>query len=174
SRNSTRIGTFCAISGRMSCWLMFIACGPCMPNWPICMLWRTKNCRMAMKKKPKMNAQKPSRMYAIRDTKYDRNSFWAIARMLRIHGLLWRGGRFRRFVGGEREEDVPEAGAHRPQVEQAPALIHDRARQIAADVSPAFGVHGVPDRVVAPIGFSHARDAGEARQRVAHGAVRGA
>ena len=47
-RNRTRIVTFWT-SGRISCWLMFIACGP-WENWPICMLWRTKNCRMAMKK----------------------------------------------------------------------------------------------------------------------------
>ena len=48
-RKRIRISTFCS-SGRISCWLTFIACGPCMPNWPICMLWRTKKLRMATKK----------------------------------------------------------------------------------------------------------------------------
>src|SRR5262245_52978898 len=148
---------------------MFIACGPCMPNCPICMLCRTKNCRIAMKKKPKMNAQKPSMMYAIGDAKYDRNSFWAIARMLRIDGLL-RDGRFRRFVGREGEEDVFEAGAHRPELQQPPTLVHDGAREIAADVAARLAVDGVAHLAVAPVRFDDAPDAGHAPERVEGGA----
>src|SRR4249920_42519 len=111
-RNRIRIVTFCR-SGRIICWLRFIACGPCMPIWLICMLWRTKKLRMATKKYPYSSAHMPMAMYAIGEEKYDFSSLCAIARML-LMGHLFSGHRLRLgvqrwrrrrdFFGGQREE----------------------------------------------------------------------
>src|SRR6476659_58752 len=107
-------------------------------------------------------------MYAIGDAKYDFSSFRAIARMLlirsdsfrRVNGVRARGRRRRVFVfGGEREEDILEADAHRPQLEQAPAAADHGARELATDVAALFAVDLVADHAVVAIRFHDARDA---------------
>src|SRR5438093_2043445 len=106
------------------------------------------------------------------DAKYDFSSLCAIARMLLMHGLSFGDRRHRRrcFFRREREEDLLEAHAHRPQLEQSPSVADHRPRQVAAHVAPVLALDLVPDEAVAAVGLGHARDARD----VLEGAWRGA
>src|SRR5450631_3093841 len=100
-------------------------------------------------------------MYPMGDEKYDLSSFSAIASVLRIGNIS--SGR-RRFFRGERKEDVFEAHARRPELEEPPSAADDRAGEVAADVASVLALHLVPDDAVVPVGFDHPHDAGDVAQ----------
>src|SRR5690349_7568592 len=89
--------------------------------------------------------------YAIGDAKYERSSFSAIARTLRIGHLSWGwccalgwGGRLSRgrsVFGGHLQEDFLQAHPHRPQLQQPPPTRDDLAGEIATDVVAALAFH---------------------------------
>src|SRR5215470_7863737 len=108
-------------------------------------------------------------MYAIGDAKYERSSLRAIARMLlmgrRSSGRHGFTGSRRRFFGRERQEDLLEAHAHRPELEKVPPAADDGAGELAADVVPLLAFNLVADDAVAVIGFRDAGDSRDARER---------
>src|SRR5215831_12128870 len=106
-------------------------------------------------------------MYAMGEAKYERSSFCAMARMLRIRGVSFgrSGGCRGRFVGGERQEDLFEAHAHRPQLEQPPAARHDGPCQIAPHVAARFAFDFESDETFPAIGFDHTGDARDPAER---------
>src|SRR6516225_8365978 len=69
------------------------------------------------------------------------------------------------FFGGQREEDLFQAHAHRTQFEQSPAAGDYRSRELAADVVSALTLDLEPDGTLASIRFNHAGHAGHAAQR---------
>src|SRR5688572_3332621 len=75
--------------------------------------------------------------YAIGDAKYDRSSLPAIARMLRML-FIPSLRRLLGFVGRHLQEDLFEAHPHRPEFEQSPSALHDRAGQITPHVRAAL------------------------------------
>src|SRR5262245_24088207 len=97
-------------------------------------------------------------MYAMGDAKYARSSFWAIARTLRMIRLLDA------FLGRQREEDLLEAHAHRPELEQTPSAADDHTCQLAPHVVSL--VAGDLERAFAAgLGGRNADDAGHSFQR---------
>jgi hypothetical protein len=79
--------------------------------------------------------------------------------MLRIRGLSFgRRGRCG-VVSREREEDFFEAHSHRPQFQQSPAVRHDGARQLAADIASGFACDFEAGEAFSSIGFDDAGDA---------------
>src|SRR5581483_8790631 len=89
-----------------------------------------------------------------------------MARMLRIGNFSYRfGGGVRRFFGRQRQEDLFEAHAHRPQLQQPPAAADDAARELAPDVLAALALDFVADRRAVTIRFGDARHAGHPAQR---------
>src|SRR3954468_3556006 len=99
-------------------------------------------------------------MYAIGDAKYERSSLLAIARMLRIDVVSFNRRRGSHVVGRQREEDLFEAHAHRPELKQPPAVRDDGLREVAPHVAPAFALDLEADKAIPPVGFAHPSDAG--------------
>src|SRR5437763_15530210 len=104
-------------------------------------------------------------MYAIGDAKYERSSLSAIARILRIDVVSFDGRRGSHVVCRQRKEYLFEAHAHRPELEQPPAVGDDRLGEIAPHVTPAFAFDFEADETIPAIGFADARDAGDAAER---------
>src|SRR5450759_5576862 len=101
-------------------------------------------------------------MYAIGEAKYDRSSLCAMARMLFMRGVSCGPCRRRRrrrrlgrvrVLGREREEDLFEADARRPQLQQPPPARDDGPREIAADVEAGLGFHFIADGAAAAVRF---------------------
>src|SRR3954468_9113882 len=104
-------------------------------------------------------------MYAIGDAKYERSSLLAIARMLRIDVVSFNRRRGSHVVGRQREEDLFEAHAHRPEREQPPALRDDGLLGIPPPGAPPFACDLEPAKAIPPVGFAHPSDAGNAAER---------
>src|SRR5687767_12399817 len=86
-----------------------------------------------MKNQPKRIAEKPMTMYAIGEAKYPFISLCAMASMLFMDSLF-HDRLERRVLGCEVQEDLFEAHAERPELEEPPAVRDDRRCQQTPDV----------------------------------------